>query len=151
MSLVSACATVREDGQTDQQALIAERLDAYILDEGDIRHDIKDEDVAKLWQESEIHRRKGDLDSAMERLQQALAITPRDAVLWSRAAEFALELNSSLRAENYAAKSNFLTALGNRPLRYRNWLIIQRSRESRGDLLGARDAEIESTKLNGGR
>ena len=46
-----------------------------------------------------------------------------------------------------AAKSNSLAAIGNRPLRYRNWLIIQRAREGRGDLLGAREAETESTKL----
>ena len=146
---LSACASLDSRPQEPNQAeLIAEKLDAYIFDEGDIRHDVKDPNVARLWQESQILRRSGEIEGALSKLQSALEITPRDAVLWSRAAEFALDIKSNLRAENYAAKSNFLTTLGNRPLRYRNWLIIQRSREGRGDLLGAREAEIESTKLN---
>lgn len=106
-----------------------------------------DENVARLWQESEILRRNGDIESARGKLQQAIVITPKDAVLWSRAAEIELTRKEHLRAENYAAKSNFLATVGNRPLRYRNWLIIQRAREGRGDLLGAREAEIESTRL----
>lgn len=134
-------------GNQEQADLIAAKLDAYVFDEGEIRHDIQDENVARFWQESEILYRNGDVDNAMGRLQQALEITPRDAVLWSRAAEFSLDQESNLRAENYAAKSNFLATADNRPLRYRNWLIIQRSRENRGDLLGARDAEIEATNL----
>lgn len=146
---LSACASLNSKPQQSQQAeLIAQKIDAYVLDTGGIRHDIKDENVARLWQESQILHRGGEIEGAMAKLQAALEITPRDPVLWSRAAEFALDIKSNLRAENYAAKSNFLTTLGNRPLRYRNWLIIQRSREGRGDLLGAREAEIESTKLN---
>lgn len=148
-ALLSACASINSKPQEAQQAeLIAQRIDAYVEQKGGIRHDIQDENVAKLWQESQILERSGETEEALAKLQAALEISPRDAVLWSRAAEFALDTNSNLRAENYAAKSNFLTTLDNRPLRYRNWLIIQRSREGRGDLLGARQAEIESTKLN---
>lgn len=148
-AFLSACASLESKPQSSQQAeLIAQKLDAYVLDREGIRHDIKDQNVARLWQESQILHRSGEVDGALGKLQAALEITPRDPVLWSRAAEFALDTKSNLRAENYAAKSNFLSALGNRPLRYRNWLIIQRSREGRGDLLGAREAEIESTKLN---
>ena len=144
--LISACATTG-NSQSETESLVNQRLDAYVLDQGDIRHDVQDAAVARLSQESEILRRNGDLENAKERLQQAITITPRDAVLWSRAAEFELDQNSFLRAENYAAKSNYLATLGNRPLRYRNWLIIKRSREGRGDLLGAREADLESTKL----
>ena len=144
--LSGACATTGS-GPTPTEQLVTERLDSYIVTEGEIRHDIRDPEVARLWQESAILGRSGDLDAAMSRLQQAISITPRDPVLWSRAAEFELDQNAFLRAENYAAKSNSLATLGNRPLRYRNWLIIKRSREGRGDLLGAREAELESTKL----
>ena len=144
--LVSACATTG-NSQTPTQELVNERLDSYVVDQGDIRHDIENPEVARLWQESAILSRNGDIDSAKARLQQAITLTPRDAVLWSRAAEFELDQNAFLRAENYAAKSNYLATLASRPLRYRNWLIIKRSREGRGDLLGAREAEIESTKL----
>jgi len=149
-AILSGCATLDSDtqGANAQAEIIAEKLDAYVLSRGDIRHDVKDENVARLWQESEILMRSGEIDNATAKLQQALEITPRDAVLWSRVAELSLEQNSNLRAENFAAKSNFLAALGNRPLRYRNWLIIQRSREARGDLLGAREAEIESANLH---
>jgi hypothetical protein len=145
--LLGACATTGS-GPTQTEQLVNERLDSYVIDEGEIRHDVQDPEVARLWQESAILSRSGDLDSAKARLQQAITITPRDAVLWSRAAEFELDQNSFLRAENYAAKSNYLATLGDRPLRYRNWLIIKRSREGRGDLLGAREAELESTKLS---
>ena len=149
-ALLSACATLDSNTQEgpNQADIIAEKLDAYVLSQGEIRHDVKDENVARLWQASEILKRNGELENATAKLQQALEITPRDAVIWSRVAEFSLEQNSNLRAENYAAKSNFLAALGNRPLRYRNWLIIQRAREARGDLLGAREAEIESANLH---
>jgi len=124
---------------------IAEKLEAYVEEPGVISHEVTDENVARLWQESEILRRNGDLENARGKLQQAIVITPKDAVLWSRAAEIELKRKEHLRAENYAAKSNFLATVGNRPLRFRNWLIIQRAREGRGDLLGAREAE--STRL----
>jgi len=143
--MASACAVKQPVAEVDP---IAEQLEKYIAaDSGDVRHEVSDENVARLWQETEILRRTGDIENARGRLQQAIEFTPRDPVLWSRAAEFELELNSHLRAENYAAKSNFLAALGNKPLRYRNWLIIQRAREGRGDLLGAREAALESAKI----
>ena len=148
LMLASACSTV--GNSPSQTQLINERLDSQvqIQVQGDIRHDVQDPQVAKLWQESEILRRSGQLEESLERLQGAISITPRDPVLWSRAAEIELDLTSFLRAENYAAKSNFLATLANRQLRYRNWLIIKRSREGRGDLLGAREAELETTKLS---
>jgi len=142
---LSACATTSES--PSQTQIINEQLDAQVQIPGDIRHDVSDPKVAKLWQESEIFRRGGELDMAKARLQEALIVTPRDAVLWSRAAEIELDQTSFLRAENYAAKSNFLATQLDRQLRYRNWLIIKRSREGRGDLLGAREAELESSKL----
>lgn len=145
--MTGACATFSES--PSQSELIAERLDSQLQMplQGDIRHDVTDPQVAKLWQESEIFRRGGELDMAKVRLQEAIAITPKDAVLWSRAAEIELDQTSFLRAENYAAKSNFLAAIIDRQLRYRNWLLIKRAREGRGDLLGAREAELEISKL----
>lgn len=144
--LLSGCVTT-PSAEQQQSELIAEKLDSYVYEQGGVRHDITNADVAKLWQEYNIMRRSGNMPAAKEKLQEAIAITPRDAALWSGAAELELEENSHLRAENYAAKSNFLAEDGNRQLRYRNWLIIQRARENRGDLLGAREAKIESSKL----
>ena len=144
--MMVGCVTTPADNR-EQSELIAERLDAYVLEEGTVRHDVTDENVARLWQEFNIMRRSGNFPEAKAKIEQAIAIAPRDPALWSSAAELELEESSHLRAENYAAKSNFLANVGNRPLRYRNWLIIQRAREGRGDLLGAREAEIESSKF----
>lgn len=145
--LMSACATAGNKAAVVEQDPVAEKLDTFVEQDGSVRHEISNENVARLWQESNIMRRSGNLDAAKTKLQEAIAITPEDAALWSGAAELELQEESLLRAENYAAKSNSLAAIGNRPLRYRNWLIIQRAREGRGDLLGAREAETESTKL----
>lgn len=147
VALVSTGCAVRGAADRDNDP-IAQKLDSYVVEPGVISHEVTDADVARLWQESEIFRRNGDLEGARGKLQQAIVITPRDAVLWSKAAEIELTREEHLRAENYAAKSNFLATVGNRPLRFRNWLIIQRAREGRGDLLGAREAEIESTQLD---
>ncbi len=146
-ALIGGCATKPPAPEQKQSELIAEKLESYIFEEGTVRHDVTDPTVARLWQEYNIMRRNGNLVAAKGKLQEAIAITPRDAALWSGAAELELEENSHLRAENFAAKSNFLADIGNRPLRYRNWLIIERAREGRGDLLGAREAQIESSKL----
>lgn len=142
---VSACATT--GGETDIDP-VAERLDTYITENGDIQHDITSREVAAHWRESENLRSAGDLSGARVRLQQAIEVAPRDPVLWSRAAELELEMAENLRAENYAAKSNFLTSQRNSALRYRNWLLIERARDARGDLLGAREAQIEARKYN---
>jgi len=146
-ALLAACVTAPNDNKA-QSELIAERLDAYVVEEGAVRHDVTNENVARLWQEFNILRRSGNLAEAKAKLEQAIVIAPDDPALWSSAAELELEEESHLRAENFAAKSNFLANVGNRPLRFRNWLIIQRAREGRGDLLGAREAEIESSKFN---
>ena len=145
-AMMSGCATTSGNQQPISDP-VAEKLDTYVFEDGAVRHEVTDEKVAKLWQEHKQMRSSGNISGAKDRLEQAIAISPRDPALWSGVAELELEENSHLRAENYAAKSNFLAAIGNRPLRYRNWLIIQRAREGRGDLLGAREAEIESTKL----
>ena len=146
VTLMSGCASrAAVDQKRDDP--VAQKLDTYLLEDGAVRHEVTNENVASLWQEYDALRRGGNLAAAKGKLQEAISITPNDPALWSGAAELELEENSHLRAENYAAKSNFLATVGNRPLRYRNWLIIQRAREGRGDLLGAREAEIESSKL----
>lgn len=146
-ALLGGCASRPVATEQRQSEMIAEKLESYIYEDGTVRHDVTDPAVARLWQEYSIMRRNGNLVAAKGKLQEAIALTPRDAALWSGAAELELEENSHLRAENFAAKSNFLADIGNRPLRYRNWLIIQRAREGRGDLLGAREAQIESSRL----
>jgi predicted Zn-dependent protease len=113
--------------------------------EGRIRHELQDEDVAKLWQQAEELRLAGEFERAGEVLEKAIVIVPDDAVLWSRVAEMQLRTGHFVQAENYAAKSNSLMP-GNRHLQYRNWLIIWHSRVERKDPLGAAEAQTEVDK-----
>ena len=146
-ALMSGCA-LNTTTQAKQSEIIGEKLDnTYVVEDGTVRHDVTDADVARLWQEFNALRRQGDLPAAKLKLQEAITITPNDPGLWSTAAELELIEGSHLRAENFAAKSNFLAGTSNQPLRHRNWIIIERSREGRGDLLGARQAQLQSAKL----
>lgn len=148
MAVIASGCALNTTTQAKQSDLIGEKLDnTYVVEDGTVRHDVTDPNVARLWQEFNVLRRQGDLPAAKRKLEEAITITPNDPGLWSSAAELELLEESHLRAENFAAKSNFLAGVTNRPLRYRNWIIIERSREGRGDLLGAREAQIQSAKL----
>jgi len=97
------------------------------------------ERVAKLWAEAEDARANGQNSVALELLYDALEVNPQNALLWSRAAEIQLDSLEAALAESYATKSNAFAA-NNNSLLYRNWMIIEHSRNMRGDLLGVRSA-----------
>jgi len=105
--LLAGCVTAPSDNQ-EQSDLIAEKLDSYVVEEGVVRHDVTDQNVARLWQEFNILRRSGNLTEAKAKLSEAIDISPNDPALWSSAAEIELKESSHARAENYAAKSNVL-------------------------------------------
>lgn len=107
--------------------------------DGAVRVDTTDEKVAQLWAASEQARRENRNTIALELLYEALEISPQNSLLWSRAAELQLDNLEAALAESYAAKSNAFAG-ENKPLLYRNWLIIEQSRNMRGDLLGVRSA-----------
>ncbi len=104
-----------------------------------IRHDTSNARVAQLWAEAERARRSGDNFEASRFILQAIEAEPTDGVLLSRAAELQLEMGQPALAESYAVRSNSL-AQANRSLMLRNWMIIEYSRDVRGDLLGVRTA-----------
>ncbi len=108
-------------------------------------HSLDDPEVAAIWTNAEIARQEKQYTEASVYVESALRIIPEDPVLWSRLAELRMQLGENVLAENYAAKSNAL-ALENRILKYRNWLIIQFARDQRGDVLGAREAQVEVRK-----
>lgn len=112
---------------------------------GRILHALDDPEVAAIWTNAEIARQEKKYAEAATYVESALRIIPDDPVLWSRLAELRMQLGENVLAENYAAKSNVL-ALENNALKYRNWLIIQFARDKRGDILGAREAQIEVRK-----
>ena len=104
-----------------------------------IRHETGNARIAQLWAEAERSRLAGDDIGASRFILQAIEVEPRDSVLLSRAAELQLQLGQPVLAESYAVRSNTL-AESNRPLMLRNWMIIEHSRDIRGDLLGVRTA-----------
>lgn len=122
--------------ETDQSTLPAPVL---TRPDGAVRVDTTDEKVAQLWAASEQARRENRDTIALELLYEALEINPQNSLLWSRAAELQLDNLEAALAESYAAKSNAFAG-ENKPLLYRNWLIIEQSRNMRGDLLGVRSA-----------
>ena len=107
-----------------------------------VKHAVADPEVAAIWMNAEIARSRKQYAEASEHVENALRIVPDDPIMWSRLAELRLQLGEFVLAENYAAKSNAL-ASENRVLVRRNWLIIQHARDKRGDVLGAREAQIE--------
>ena len=107
--------------------------------DGQVRVDTDSEKVAQLWAAAERARSESKSDIALELLYEALDIDPSNSLLWSRAAEIQLDQVEPALAENFAARSNSHAA-DNRPLLHRNWLIIERARSMRGDLLGVRSA-----------
>ena len=115
------------------------------IQSGRIQHSLDDPEVAAIWTNAEIARQEKKYAEASDYVESALRIIPDDPVLWSRLAELRMQLGQHALAENYAAKSNAL-ALENSALKYRNWLIIQFARDKRGDILGAREAQVELRK-----
>ncbi len=81
----------------------------------------------------------GQLDAAIENLERALRIEPRNPLLWHELARIRLEQGQYRQAENMAAKSNLLTG-SDRHLKAKNWRIIGEARNRLGDLQGARQA-----------
>ncbi len=111
-----------------------------------VQHTLDDAEVAALWTNAEVARSNKQYAQASELIETALRIVPDDPVLWSRLAELRLQLGEHVLAENYAAKSNAISD-GSQVLLYRNWQIIQFARDERGDVLGAREAQVEVRKF----
>ena len=125
--------------QKEQQTTPVAPVNALTLPEGSIRYDTDDGRVARLWSAAEQARLEQDTDLALQRLFEALEISPQNSLLWSRAAEIQLNNQQAALAENFAMKSNTFAG-NNLSLLHRNWLIIEHARSLRGDLLGVRSA-----------
>ncbi|MBA3581838.1 MAG: tetratricopeptide repeat protein [Gammaproteobacteria bacterium] len=104
-----------------------------------VKHNIGNPAVMDLWKQSETARKSGDNAAAVMYLERALRIEPTDGVLWSRLAELQLRKGDPAQAESAAMKSNDMAG-SDAALTYRNWLIIGRAREQKGDMIGAEEA-----------
>lgn len=139
--LISACAaTPGGPGGSSDSILPAVAL---ARPDGSVRLDTDNKDVASLWASAERARSEGKPVIATELLYEALEVDPQNSLLWSRAAELQIDSVEPALAEEYAERSNLLAG-DNRPLIYRNWLIIEHARSMRGDLLGVRSARKQS-------
>jgi len=106
---------------------------------GAVKHSFEDPTVVSLWQTAEQYRQTGDFTSAFKTMRKAVEVAPTDPVIWSRLSELALRLSKPEAAEKYSMHSNKLT-FDNNALLYRNWLIVQRARETQNDIVGAEQA-----------
>lgn len=132
--VVSGCASMRSDDNG-----LPPVAPTASLPDGSVRGDTRNQQIARLWSAAEQSRRDNNDAKALEHLYDALEIDPRNGLLWSRAAEIQLDNLEPAQAENMALRSNMFSG-DNTSLRYRNWLIIEHSRDMRGDLLGVRSA-----------
>lgn len=116
-------------------------VDAPIVSrpDGSVKGNTDFERVAELWAAAEEAISNDQDNLALELLYDAIEVNPKNALLWSRAAEIQLDNQEAAIAESYATKSNAFSE-ENRPLLYRNWMIIEQARNMRGDLLGVRSA-----------
>lgn len=132
---LSGCATTNSNQDLDATEFepVSTRAD------GSVRGETKDKTVARLWASAENARRSENDTAALQIIYEALELDPKNAILWSRAAEIQLDGLQAQLAESYATKSNAF-ADDNSTLQYRNWLIIKHARDMQGDLLGARSA-----------
>ena len=137
--LLAGCGSTQT--RSNDQPLLepAPRISENTLPEGSIRIDTESARVAHLWSQAEQARLESNNDLALQRLFEALEVSPQNSLLWSRAAEIQLINEQAALAENFATKSNSFAG-SNVSLLRRNWLIIEHARSLRGDLLGVRSA-----------
>lgn len=105
-------------------------------------------DVAQsLVADARRHRQSGDFSGAVQRLERAISITPRDPVVWFELARVRLAEEQWNEAENLAQRALEYTYGGDDVIPW-CWELIARSREARGDLPGAdqarRQAQVRS-------
>ena len=138
--VVSGCTSLAptQDLKTPVQATQTQ-LDGTLPLDGSIRQDTTSARVAELWANAEQARLSSNHEAAINFILQAIELQPQDALLLSRVAELQLNVRQPVLAESYAVRSNAYAAT-NRTMLLRNWLIIEHSREMRGDLLGVRTA-----------
>jgi len=135
-ALGTGCATTPQSASNTEPPSIATSLSRP---DGAVRVDTDNAEAAKLWASAERATSEGKTEIALELVYAALDIDPQNSLLWSRAAELQLDALDPQLAESFAMRSN-TWAGNNRPLLYRNWLIIEHARSMRGDLLGVRSA-----------
>ncbi|MFP3874017.1 MAG: tetratricopeptide repeat protein [Thiohalophilus sp.] len=103
--------------------------------------------VLALLEQANEAASQGDLAVAESRLERALRIEPRNAVLWYYLAKLRLHQGRLDQAAGLAAKSNSLDRSQNYQLQADNWRIIAHARQRAGDREGAKTARQRANAL----
>ncbi len=106
--------------------------------------------VRTLVQEAEAASQAGRHSEAAARLERALRVAPRNAVIWQNLAVVRYRQDRCDEAINLAQRSNDLGER-DRNLRATNWRLIAACREFQGDSAGAREASTRARRLDGGQ
>jgi len=102
--------------------------------------------VVALLRDADRELQGGNRGGAAARLERALRLEPRNALLWHRLAALRMEQGQLRMGLQLAARSNVLAGSDDR-LRLRNWRLIASGRARVGDLAGARRARAKVAEL----
>lgn len=103
--------------------------------------------VTSLVSSADNSIKHGDYRSASASIERALRHDPKNADLWHRLAQVRLRQSEYAQVESLSLKSNAL-ANGNKPLMARNWSLISKARQLRGDDVGADEAKVRAYQLS---
>ncbi len=101
--------------------------------------------IVALLDKAESSYQGGKLEHSISLIERALRIEPRNPLLLYKLAVIRLQQGQPKLAENLAKKSELL-AVGNRPLKKKNWLLIADARMQLGDSQGAEKARHKAQK-----
>ena len=93
--------------------------------------------VRKLLDQAHEQRLIGNESGAAMRLERALRIEPRNAIVWSKLADIRFDQQAWGKAVQLAAKSNTLAA-NRTDLKRRNWVLMANAYEKLGDEASAK-------------
>ncbi|WP_435104015.1 tetratricopeptide repeat protein [Arhodomonas sp. AD133] len=106
--------------------------------------------VRALVREAEAASSAGRNDEAAAKLERALRVAPRNAVIWQNLAVVRYRQDRCDEAINLAQRSNDLGER-DRGLQATNWRLIAACRKFQGDSAGAREADARARRLDGGQ
>lgn len=102
--------------------------------------------VVDLLNQARTATQQGQLQKAEVLLERTVRIEPRNATLWNYLAKLRLHQGRFQEAIGLAAKSNTLSAQDEK-LKADNWRIIAHARYQKGDIYGAKEAQLKADAL----
>lgn len=104
--------------------------------------------VVALLDQADVLQQRGDLDNAVAHVERALRIEPRNPQAYLRLATLRFKQNKVSQAEQLALKGLGYPASAN--LQAGLWELIANCRESLGNDVGAKEAQLKAKELRSG-